>query len=120
MPTDINAFTHGLFDNTASPGWTHHAPSIALDAYEADADDADADDDTPPPPADPVARGSNFHLDGDRNLARGWTARARDNITAISLSKALEQSGRATLTAPASVLWTTEEDTSFRTTLCPG
>ena len=45
--------------------------------------------------SDPVARGSNFHLDGDRALARGWPARARDNIAAISLSKALEQSGRA-------------------------
>ena len=95
MPTDTSAFTHGLFDNTASPGWTHHAPSIALGAYEADGDDTDADDDTPPPSADPAARGSNFQLDGDRNLARGWAARARDNITAISLSKVLEQSGHA-------------------------
>ena len=53
------------------------------------------DNDTPPPAADPVARGSNFHLAGDRELARGWPARARDNIAAIGLSKMLEQSGRA-------------------------
>ena len=39
-------------------------------------------------------RGSNFHLDADRNLARGWPARARDNIAAITLSKELEGSGR--------------------------
>ena len=49
-------------------------------------------------PAHPVARGSNFHLDGDRDLARGWAARARDNIAAIGLSKVLEQSGRAPTT----------------------
>ena len=55
----------------------------------------DRDGDTPPPAAAPVARGSNFHLAGDRELARGWPARARDNIAAITLSKALEQSGRA-------------------------
>ena len=53
------------------------------------------DGDTCSPAADPVARGSNFHLTGDRALARGWPARARDNIAAITLSKALEQSGRA-------------------------
>jgi N12 class adenine-specific DNA methylase len=40
-------------------------------------------------------RGTNIHLDSDRALARGWPARARDNIAAITLSKALEQSGRA-------------------------
>jgi len=37
----------------------------------------------------------NFVLHGDRQLARGWPARARDNIAAITLSKALEDEGRA-------------------------
>jgi N12 class adenine-specific DNA methylase/adenine-specific DNA methylase len=65
----------------------------------------------PPPPATPTStepdtesardetappvRGKNFHLESDRSLARGWTARARDNIAAIRLSKELEESGRA-------------------------
>ena len=40
-------------------------------------------------------RGANFHLHSDRALARGWPARARDNIAAIRLSKELEESGRA-------------------------
>lgn len=31
-------------------------------------------------------RGRNFHLSGSRNLAKGWKARARDNLDAISLA----------------------------------
>ena len=46
----------------------------------------------PEPTGEP--RGTNFHLDTDRALARGWPARARDNIAAIRLSKELEVSGR--------------------------
>jgi N12 class adenine-specific DNA methylase len=97
MP-DTSAFTLGLFDNTALSSWNHHTLESAADSYEAvqaDADDADADGDTPARPIDPAARGSNFYLAADRELARGWPARARDNIAAISLSKALEQSGHA-------------------------
>jgi N12 class adenine-specific DNA methylase/predicted RNA methylase len=97
MPDDTSAFTLNLFDNTALSGWTPHTPSAASDAY--DADDADTDDETPPPASAPATgagvRGSNFRLAGDRELARGWPARARDNIAAIALSKTLEQSGRA-------------------------
>ena len=94
MPHDT--FTLGLFDNTAVSGWAHPAPSAALNFHDADEDD-DAND-TPPPaaePAAPVARGRNFHLAGDRELAPGWPARACDNIAAIRLSKELEASGRA-------------------------
>ena len=98
MPNDTE-FTLSLFDNTALSGWNSHALQAAAepdDIDEADAEQADTDtDDDTPPPADPVARGSNFRLAGDRNLARGWPARARDNIAAIILSKELEQSGRA-------------------------
>ena len=98
MPTDDNNFTLSLFDDTALSGWTHHAPPIGVDscgAIEADADDDKEDGDTAPSAAAPATRGSNFHLAGDRALARGWPARARDNIAAISLSKMLEQTGRA-------------------------
>ena len=92
MPHDT--FTLGLFDSTALSGVTPHALSAASTLWEAD----DDDDDTPPPPAAPavpVARGSNFHLTGDRDLAWDWPTRARDNIAAIRLSKALEASDRA-------------------------
>jgi hypothetical protein len=91
MPTDASEFTLSLFDNTALPGWTHHAPPIGVEpcgAIEADADDDKEDGDTPSPAA-PATRGSNFHLAGDRGLARAWPTRARDNIAAIGLSKAL-------------------------------
>jgi predicted RNA methylase len=95
MPNDTSAFTLSLFDNTALSSWSQHALQAVADPTEGDQADVDDDSDTPPPPADPAVRGSNFHLAADRELARGWPARARDNITAISLSKALEQSGRA-------------------------
>ena len=34
-------------------------------------------------------RGSNFHLSGSRSLAKGWKARARDNLEAIALAAAI-------------------------------
>ncbi|HEY5299828.1 MAG TPA: ArdC-like ssDNA-binding domain-containing protein, partial [Acetobacteraceae bacterium] len=97
MPNDTE-FTLSLFDNTPLSGWTHHTLQAASDPDEIDqGDDTDAEDDgdTPPSAADPAARGGNFHLAADRELARGWPARARGNIAAISLSKTLEQSGLA-------------------------
>jgi N12 class adenine-specific DNA methylase len=98
MPAGSSAFTQGLFDTTALSPWTHHTTAAVSDSYDADPEDGDDDDtdiDTPSDPAESPVRGSNFHLDTDRNLSRGWSARARDNIAAITLSKELEQSGRA-------------------------
>ena len=98
LPFGSSALTQGLFDTTALSPWTHHAPptlSASYDTDTADGDDDDTEIDTASDPAEPPVRGSNFHLDADRNLSRGWPARARDNIAAITLSKALEDSGRA-------------------------
>ena len=95
MPNDTSAFTLNLFDNTALSGWTQHALPDAADTDACDPANDDDDSDTPPPATTPAARGSNFYPAADRELARGWPARARDNITAITLSKTLEQSGRA-------------------------
>ena len=98
MPTDANDFTRSLFDDTALSGWTHHAPPIGADSCEANAADTDddkEDGDTLPSATTSATYGRNFHLAGERELARGWLARARDNIAAIGLSKILEQSGRA-------------------------
>ena len=100
MTNDIDPFTLSLFDNTAAPAWNHHAPPTSPDVDDTDGadeadDDTDENGDVSALAVTPVARGSNFHLDGDRDLARGWAARARDNIAAIRLSKALEQSGDA-------------------------
>ena len=101
MPNDTDSFTLSLFDNTALSGWNHHTlascrrtptrPMMPMRPMTTPTKTATYRRSRPTP----VARGSNFHLAGDRELARGWAARARDNIAAISLSKALEQSGRA-------------------------
>ena len=69
--------------------------------------DDDPDDPPPSTPAPvstgavfvrPVASerdlGENFHLEGDRGLAAGWKARARDNIEAIRLAAAVERDNR--------------------------
>jgi N12 class adenine-specific DNA methylase len=99
LPAASGEFTHSLFDTAGSLSWHVRTPETAPDGRESD--ETDSDDDTeesgdmPPLANDSALRGSNFHLDGDRTLTRGWPARARDNVAAIDLSKALEQSGRA-------------------------
>jgi hypothetical protein len=90
MP-DAAQYTFGLFDSSAL-GWTVPTPIAApVPSPEAEAEDE------PHAPAvlAPQEKGLNFVLSGDRQLARGWPARARDNIAAIRLSKELEDSGRA-------------------------
>ena len=68
--------TLGLFDSTAL-GWTLDTPKAAA-AEPLHHDDADA---VPvSPSAATTVPGTNFYLDSDRPLARGWPARARDNI----------------------------------------
>ena len=90
MP-DAAQYTLGLFDSSAL-GWTVPTPT----ASPIVSADADAEDEPHAPAAlPPQERGVNFVLAGDRQLARGWPARARDNIAAIRLSKELEDAGRA-------------------------
>src|SRR5271166_5683211 len=92
MP-DAAQYTLALFDSSAL-GWS--VPTPVADAAVADtASDPEPDDLAVLPPPE---RGANFVLHGDRQLARGWPARARDNIAAITLSKALEDEGRAPTT----------------------
>ena len=89
MP-DAAQFTLALFDSTGL-GTSVQAPARVHAADAADLHEADAE----PPPREPgpTANGSNYVLDGDRALARGWVARARDNIAAIRLSKEIEAVG---------------------------
>lgn len=47
-----------------------------------------------PPAQDRRDRSRNFHLIGERGLARGWKGRARDNIAAIRLSAEIEAAQR--------------------------
>lgn len=88
MP-DAAQFTLSLFDFTAL-GSAIEAPKT----WEPSEALPEPELDTSSPAAVPQSRGSNFQLKGDRGLARGWHARAKDNIAAIRLSKELEASGR--------------------------
>ena len=90
MP-DAGQFTLGLFDTTAL-GWIVQTPQHEPQAPGADDQDDGDDTDTPAQPE--AATAPNFYLDSDRALARGWPARARDNLAAIRLSKELEGTGR--------------------------
>ena len=83
MP-DSFLFTPGLFDSTAIgtsflPTATPPSPDAAITAGAGEDDDG-AEEPGADKPADP--RGTNFHLAADRALARGWLARARDNLAA--------------------------------------
>ena len=89
MP-DAAQYTLGLFDSTAL-GWTLDTPKAADAPLHHD----EADTVPVSPSGVTSVPGTNFYLDSDRALARGWPARARDNITAIRLSKELHESGRA-------------------------
>jgi N12 class adenine-specific DNA methylase/adenine-specific DNA methylase len=92
MP-DAAQYTLGLFDSTAV-GWTVEIPSSATPATPPTGEEQERDEGPHARTVRPV-RGSNYRLAGDRSLARGWAARARDNIHAIALSKEIEESGRA-------------------------
>ncbi|MVT69494.1 lactate dehydrogenase [Bradyrhizobium pachyrhizi] len=96
-------FTLDLFNNAALSsglGVTAFAGGITDDPD-------DSEDPSTPAPALPIAaitrsasssprgRGTNFHLAGERALAKGWKDRARDNIVAIRLAAAIEADGRA-------------------------
>ncbi|WP_040427780.1 DEAD/DEAH box helicase family protein [Afipia birgiae] len=97
-------FTLDLFGNTALSsglglGVTAFGGTFAND------DDDEPDPSTPAPAIPIVAavrptaparltRGTNFHLAGDRPLAKVWKDRARDNIAAIRLAAEIEADQR--------------------------
>nr|WP_294577166.1 hypothetical protein [uncultured Rhodopila sp.] len=109
MP-DASRFTLSLFDTNPAVGLAadcddgiltgsvlaRDVPVPAGGAWPAPPATDDSDDCGEQPAPEPISepRGTNFHLETDRSLARGWPARARDNIAAITLSKQLEVSGR--------------------------
>lgn len=99
-------FTIDLFGNTAhSSGLGLGVTAFAGD-FTVEIDDGN--DLQPPPPAPAVAGeavaqpaassrrlpGANFHLAGDRLLAKCWKGRARDNIDAIRLAAEIEAADR--------------------------
>jgi N12 class adenine-specific DNA methylase/adenine-specific DNA methylase len=98
---DAAQFSLGLFQETAL-GWTLDTPpgtparvTVPITASDDDDGNREDADDAPPPSGSVAAPARNFHLAGERSLARGWPARARDNVFAIRLSKELEATGRS-------------------------
>lgn len=106
-------FTLDLFGNTALSSGLDLGVTAFAGGLTARPDHDDDPDPSTPPPTTPVAaaavssarraRGANFHLAGDRTLAKGWKDRARDNIAAIGLAAAIEADERpATLSRSSS------------------
>jgi N12 class adenine-specific DNA methylase/adenine-specific DNA methylase len=98
-------FTLDLFGNAAQSSGL----GLGITAFPAGSNDNHDQDDDPPPaapaaampiasrarlPSPGPAHGENFHLVGDRMLAKGWKHRARDNIAAIHLAAAIEAEAR--------------------------
>ena len=91
-PSYTSTHTLSLFDNT-SLGLGLAAPQIEGRMRFREA-----------PPAKPAAEPAciparNFRLAGDRGLARGWKARAADNIAAIRLLRQIEREQRPATSA---------------------
>ncbi|MGI4745507.1 MAG: hypothetical protein ACRYFY_05610 [Janthinobacterium lividum] len=82
--------TLGLFDSTALGG------SLGLPLGGSSLSFRDDDDHAASAvPETMRVPAVNFRLDGDRGLAKGWKARAADNLAAIKLLAVLEQDDRA-------------------------
>ena len=62
-------------------------PEMTFEPEEAEVVDA-------PDPTKPAVPAHDYRLAGDRRLAQGWKARARDNLAAIRLMTAIEAEGR--------------------------
>ncbi|HEU5093787.1 MAG TPA: hypothetical protein VFT77_01470, partial [Reyranella sp.] len=101
-------FTLDLFNTTTLSSGL----GLGVTAFGSDFGTAESDHEKTSSPASPVAapvsqlvtarpsvnttapRGDNFHLDTDRDLAKGWKQRARDNIDAIKLAAEIESADR--------------------------
>lgn len=101
---DDDPFTIDLFGSTAiSSGLGLGVTAFAADFGPGDDDDPDSSAPSPvtaavaamqPTPKPRRVNGLNFHLAGDRGLARGWKDRARDNIASIRLAAEIEADER--------------------------
>jgi N12 class adenine-specific DNA methylase/adenine-specific DNA methylase len=89
--------TFSLFETTSL------STGLTLDGIEPAPTILAVDDDDEPPPQSP-AKPTNFRLDGDRGLARGWKARAADNLAAMRLAVELNAAGRAATSKEQQIL----------------
>jgi len=90
-PPATSQLTLSLFDSTAlSGGLTLDAAQGGMRFREPEFED----DDAPAAPAPERVPARNWRLLGDRALARGWKARAADNLAAIRLAQVLTREDR--------------------------
>ena len=95
MARDTNQLTLSFLDTTSLS-----AGGLTLDAgYNSPRtppSPAEPPDDEPAPasPSPPAIPARNFHLVGDRSLARGWKARAADNLASMRLALQIEDEKR--------------------------
>lgn len=90
----LDLFSGGLLSSAAFSEATAFglAPAASTPALRA----AQPSQTPPPVPSEPhkMPAGHDFRIDGDRQLASGWKARAADNIAAIRLAAEIEAAGR--------------------------
>jgi len=93
-------FTLDLFGNTSLASGLGLGVSAFPTPIEVDDNDHARSSPTPDrrsvvSPSTPApTQGKNFHLIGNRGLAKSWRDRARDNLAAIRLAAAIEAEGR--------------------------
>ena len=89
MARDTAQLTLSLFDSTSLAG----GMTLGGETYRPLAA-PEPDEEPTEPTAAATTEGKNFQLTGDRRLARGWKARAADNLAAINLATKLEAEKR--------------------------
>ena len=94
-------FTLDLFGNTSLASGLGLGVSAFPTPIEVDDNDHARSSPTPgrrsvvsSPSMPAPTQGKNFHLIGNRGLAKSWRDRARDNLAAIRLAAAIEAEGR--------------------------
>jgi N12 class adenine-specific DNA methylase len=93
MARNSAQLTLSLFDSTSlSGGLTLDGRDLPMGHF-AMSDDV-VEDEAPAPPPNSRPKATNFRLDGDRVLARGWKARAIDNLAAMRLAAQIETEAR--------------------------
>ncbi|MEO4044908.1 DEAD/DEAH box helicase family protein [Hoeflea sp. CAU 1731] len=105
--SDHDPFTLDMFGSSQNAlssglglGVTAFSPDPKTETAEPDRPSDDQTNSRTPaapshkPATDEPARGSNFHLFGSRDLAKGWKARARDNLEAIALAATIAAEDR--------------------------
>ncbi|MBY8918851.1 DEAD/DEAH box helicase family protein (plasmid) [Nitratireductor rhodophyticola] len=109
MPNE-DPFTLDLFGNTTlSSGLGLGVTAFATPPEQPGDRDDDAPEDRVPGlqrcgKTAANERGEDFHLVGDRGLARGWRQRAHDNVAAIALAQTIETEGRPATVEEQAVL----------------